>query len=118
MIEKNTILYFEDILECVELIEKYTKGVRWHDFERDIQMQDAILRRFEIIGEAVKHIPDSMKEENPGIPWRKISGTRDVLIHDYDKVHLGWMWKTIQEDLKPLKMAVQAILEKLKSNQG
>ncbi len=118
MSEKNTILYFTDILECVELIEKYTKDVRWHDFERDVQMQDAIVRRFEIIGEAVKRIPDSMKEENPGIPWKKISGMRDILAHQYDKVHLGWVWKTIQEELGSLKTGVKVILEKLKSDQS
>ena len=113
---KNIQLYLEDIRESADLIKKYIKHVRWHDFKSDVQLPDAVLRRLEIIGEAVKRIPDGVKKENPEIPWKKIAGTRDILIHEYDEVQLEWIWKTLQEDLEPLKKGIENILKKSNNN--
>jgi uncharacterized protein with HEPN domain len=109
---KGIRVYLEDILESIEKIDEYTKAVKWREFERNGQMQDAVMRRLEIMGEAVKKIPEAVKKESPDIPWRQISGMRDVLIHDYGEVRLERVWKTVQNDLAPFKAGIQAILRK------
>jgi len=112
--KKDSIAYLEDILECIDIVQRCTKNVRWRDFERDIQMQDAAIRRFEIIGEAIKRIPQDVRRENSDIPWKKIGAMRDFLIHEYGEITLGVIWATIQEDLEPFKVGVKSILKKIK----
>jgi uncharacterized protein with HEPN domain len=112
--KKDSIAYLEDILECIDIMQRYTKNVRWHDFERDIQMQDAVIRRFEIIGEAIKRISQEVRKENLEIPWKRIGGMRDFLIHEYDEITLGVIWKTIQEDIEPFKIGIKSLMKKIK----
>jgi uncharacterized protein with HEPN domain len=75
--------------------------------------QDAVVRNFEVIGEAVKRIPESMKEERPDIPWRRIAGLRDVLIHQYMRVDLEAVWAIVRDDLPEFKQAVAEILAEM-----
>lgn len=75
--------------------------------------QDAVIRNFEVIGEAVKRIPESMKEERPDIPWRRIAGLRDVLIHQYMRVDLEAVWAIVRDDLHEFKQAVAEILAEM-----
>ena len=75
--------------------------------------QDAVIRNFEVIGEAVKRIPESMKEERPDIPWRRIAGLRDVLIHQYLRVDLEAVWAIVRDDLPEFKQAVAEILAEM-----
>jgi len=75
--------------------------------------QDAVIRNFEVIGEAVKRIPESMKEERPDIPWRRIAGLRDVLIHQYMRVDLEAVWAIVRDDLPEFKQAVAEILAEM-----
>lgn len=112
--KKDSIAYLEDILECIDIIQRYTKNVRWRDFERDTQMQDAVIRRFEIIGEAIKRIPQEVRKEGLDIPWKQIGGMRDFLIHEYGEVVLAIIWKTIQEDIGPFKIGIESLLKKIK----
>jgi uncharacterized protein with HEPN domain len=114
--KKDSLAYLEDILECIDIMQRYTKNVRWHDFERDIQMQDAVIRRFEIIGEAIKRIPSEVRKEDLEIPWKRIGGMRDLLIHEYDEITLSVIWKTIQEDIEPFKIGIKNLRKKLKNN--
>ena len=72
--------------------------------------QDAVVRNFEVIGEAVKRIPEFLKEECPDIPWRRSAGLRDVLIHQYMKVDLEAVWAIVRDDLPEFKRAVGEIL--------
>ena len=76
--------------------------------------QDAVIRNFEVIGEAVKRIPESLKEERPDIPWRRIAGLRDVLIHQYLRVDLEAVWAIVRDDLPEFKQAVAEILAEMK----
>ncbi len=75
--------------------------------------QDAVVRNFEVIGEAVKRIPESLKEERPDIPWRRIAGLRDVLIHQYLRVDLEAVWAIVRDDLPEFKQAVAEILAEM-----
>jgi len=103
-------LFFNDIIESIELVERYVLGKTLEDFSASKLLQDAVLRRIEIIGEAVKNISEETKAYHPEISWRKIAGTRDVLTHEYFGVNLDRIWKTAQEDLPSLKKQVQETL--------
>ncbi len=78
--------------------------------------QDAVIRNFEVIGEAVKRIPDSLKQEHPDIPWRRISGLRDVLIHQYMSVDLEAVWAIVKEELPEFRQTVAGILAGLQDH--
>lgn len=115
--KKDIRVFIQDILESIKLIEEYAKGVNEEEFldkDNNLQMKDAIIRRLEIIGEAVKNIPDDFKGKYPNIPWKQISGMRDILIHEYFGVKLERVWKTAKEDLPELRKAISKILKEIK----
>ena len=102
-------VYFIDILESIERIEEYTKDISEKEFYMNVQLQDSILRRLSIIGEAVKNISSDIKEKYPMVPWKQIAGMRDILIHEYFGVNLKRVWSVIEKDLPELKETVQKI---------
>lgn len=108
-------VYLEDILESIKRIDEYTQKITEEDFYKNVPIQDAVVRRFEIIGEATKHIPQSLKSKYPDIPWKKITGTRDIFIHEYFGVKLERVWKTIKEDLIPFQEQIRTILQEIDS---
>ncbi len=99
---KDDSVYTEDIIESVEKIFAYTKGKTKEEFFADGELQDAVLRRLEIIGEAAKRISSETRAKYGGIPWKKISGIRDVIIHEYDTVDLEMIWNIIQARISEL----------------
>lgn len=108
-------LYLEDILEAIKNIEKYTKGINAKKLKDNSLIRDAVIRNLEIIGEAVKHIPLTLKKKHPLIEWKKISGLRDILAHEYFGVDLGILWDIISNKLPALKKETKAILKKIKN---
>jgi len=102
-------LYIDDILEAVEKIEKYVEKLTFDDFAQDGKTIDAVIRNFEIIGEAGKEIPEEIKAKYPDIPWREMAGMRDKLIHAYFGVNLEVVWQTIMHRLPELKKKIEKI---------
>lgn len=114
--KKETIIFIQDIFESIEIIEKYTKDVSKEEFldkEDNLQMQDAIIRRLEIIGEAVKNLPIGFKENYSEIDWKQIAGMRDILIHEYFGINLERVWETAKRDLPELKEKILKILKEI-----
>ena len=110
--KRDMKLYLIDILDSISLIEKYTKDLSEIDFFENEQVQDAVSRRLEIIGEAVKNIDVNFRNKYPDIPWKKIAGMRDILIHGYFGVNLERIWNIVNKDLIELKVKFKVIMEK------
>lgn len=100
----------KDIIRAIDNIENYTRGVDYRSFESNQEKIDAVLRNFEIIGEAVKNLPNEIKRKHKEIEWKSISGMRDVLIHEYFGVDLETVWKAVKEDLPVFKKKIKKML--------
>lgn len=109
---KDDRLYLIHILECIERIETYTSGGR-HAFLGSSLQQDAVMRNLEIMGEATKQLSPELRHAHTEVPWRRVAGLRDVLIHDYLSVDVQELWNIVERDLPALKQSVSAVLEEL-----
>jgi uncharacterized protein with HEPN domain len=105
--------YLDDILEAIEKIERFTGGMTYEEFVKDPKTVDAVLRNFEVIGEAAKNMPEDLREEYSDVPWSEMAGMRDKLIHGYATVELKIIWTTIQEELPTLGPQIESIRDKL-----
>ncbi len=102
-----------DILEAIGKIERYTENMNFEDFSNNELIQDGVIRNLEIIGEAVKNLPDDIKKDYPEVEWRKIAGLRDILIHAYFGVDLEIIWDIVKNKVPELKEMVRKILSNL-----
>jgi uncharacterized protein with HEPN domain len=109
---KNDLLYVSNIQESIEAIESYTLEGK-EVFMQTRMIQDAVIRNFEVIGEATKRLSPKFRVKYSEVPWRRIAGLRDVLIHDYLRVDLNEVWGIIVNDLPNLKTAINNIIQDL-----
>ena len=109
MSEKVYSDYVEDIIRSAELITDFTKDIDFDSFSKDLKTRYAVIRCFEVMGEAAKRIPDEIRNKYPAIPWKIISAMRDRLIHGYDVVDDSVLWKTIVLDLPDLLQNLKKI---------
>lgn len=110
--KKDPVIFLKHILESIEAIETYASNLKAEEFLKDIEKQDAIIRRLEIIGEAVKNIPEEYKNDHPEIAWSKAMGTRNILIHHYFGVDLDIVWYTVTNSLLEFKKQIKELVGK------
>ena len=105
-------VYLVQLLERLERITRYTAGGRGAFMSNPI-IQDAVIRNFEVIGEAAKRVPDDYRARHPEIPWRSLTAFRDVLIHQYGGVDIAQVWQVVEDQVSGLAAAIQAMLPPL-----
>jgi uncharacterized protein with HEPN domain len=109
--ERLFIDYIRDIIDELRRIEKFTENLNYDRFSKDDRTVYAVIRSFEIIGEAVKRIPADITIKYPNIPWKRMSGMRDKLIHDYFGVDTQTLWETIQKRVPETIKSVERMLK-------
>ncbi len=112
---KDPEVFIKHIIDSIEKVEDFTYNKTRDDFLGNVQLQDATIRRIEIIGEASKNIPEDFKRQYPDVLWSEMARTRDKLIHGYFGVDLELTWDIIEHDLPELKEKMMHILEEIES---
>ncbi len=111
--KRKASLYIKDIIDAITKIEEFIEGMDFADFIQDDKTASAVVRKLEIIGEAVKQLPNEVRERFAEIPWSAMAKTRDKIIHFYHGVDYEIIWKIIKKELPTLKPSLQKIYDKL-----
>ena len=112
MSKRDNEIYIDDVLDSIQQIEEYTKGIDINIFMKDRKTIDAVVRNISVIGEAVNNISKEIKSEYPQIPWREIADMRNKTIHEYFGIDLDILWETMKGDLPPFKKQMLEIAGK------
>jgi uncharacterized protein with HEPN domain len=112
---RDFLVYIEDILDAMSKAETFVAGMTYEQFELDLKTSYAVVRAIEIIGESAKRLPTVIRDRYPDIPWKDMAGMRDVIIHSYDNVNLRIVWDVVIRDIPCLKPQIQQIQEDLRS---
>jgi len=112
---RDYALFLKDIVTAMDAIEKFVDGIDFDRFQSDDLVSSAVIRKFEIIGEASKNIPDDVRSNYPQIPWKEMAGMRDRLIHFYIGVKYELVWHTIKDMIPNIKPQLQKAIEDINS---
>jgi len=112
MSKRDIILFLEDISEAIERISDYIENYSKEEFQNDQKTIDAVVRNIEIIGEAVSNLPEEFRDNYPHIPWKKIVGVRNIVIHKYFGVDTNTLWVIIHEQLPEFKLHLSIIMNR------
>ena len=107
--KKDPYVYLYHIRDALDAVERYTVDGKKRFLAEEL-VQDAVIYNFAIIGEAVKKLPRFFRDNHPKVPWKRIAGLRDVVIHDYDSTEIVRIWGIVEKDVPTLKKAVQSML--------
>ncbi len=105
--------YLQDIVDHADKAMQFVRGVSFDDFGDNEEKIFAVVKTLEIIGEAARHVPKSMRDKYGAIPWKQVTGMRDRMTHEYFSVDLEVVWRTVHEDLPPLRETAKKMLEDL-----
>jgi uncharacterized protein with HEPN domain len=105
--------YIQDILDSIDDIRDFVAGMTFDQFTKDRKTINAVIRSIEVIGEAAKRIPESLRSKHPEIPWKKMAGMQDKMIHEYAGVDLEILWKVATEEIPLIKPPMQNVLSSL-----
>lgn len=114
MAKRDELVFFEDIIDCIHKIMEYVENTSETEFKENTEKQDAVIRRIEIIGEAVKSISNETRNNYNHIPWREIAGMRDIVIHEYFGVSIEMIWQVSINEIPKLEKDIKNIVSKLK----
>lgn len=107
---KEATIFLKHILESIQLLEKYMDGVTEEEFLHSSEKQDLAIRRLEVIGEAVRNLPEEFRNEHSDIAWNKAMATRNILIHHYFGIDLEIVWDTVTQSIPEFKKQVEQLL--------
>ncbi len=113
MTGRDIKLYLKDILEAIEAIERFVQDMNFEQFKDNDLVSSAVIRKFEVIGEATRHIPQMIRKKYPDIPWKTMVGFRDKIIHFYFGIKYDIVWETIKSKLPELKEKIRRVFEDL-----
>lgn len=104
-------LFVKDILDCINKIEEFVKGISYEDFVKDDKTSSAVVRKLEVIGEASKNVPKEIRQRYKELPWSDMAGMRDKIIHFYFGIDYEIVWKVIKERLPQIRPSIKKIVD-------
>lgn len=107
--------YIADILSALQEVEDFTGGMEYEHFAADRKTVNAVVRSLEVMGEAAKRIPEDVRRRYPDVPWKRMTGMRDKLIHEYSGVDLEIVWGVVKTELPPVKPLIEQALQDLEA---
>jgi uncharacterized protein with HEPN domain len=108
---RRYLLFIKDMLDAVDRIHAFVKGMGFDDFAADDKTVSAVLRKLEVIGEAAKNVPTAVRERHGAVPWSRLAKMRDRLIHGYFAVDNEIVWKVVTEELPELREELERVYE-------
>jgi len=109
--KKDDTVYLRHILDAIALMDGYVLGLSENEFFSHAMAKDAVVREIEIIGEAARHISDEFQKTHPELPWQKMVGIRNKIVHEYFNVNYAIVWDTVKDDLPALKKAIERVVK-------